>query len=43
MDHALAVRVLEGGGDLARDADRGVDRELSLAGEPLPQRLARDE
>ena len=43
VDHALQVRVMERGGDLPDDADRLVDRELPLAGEPLPQRLARDE
>ena len=36
------VRVIQRGGDLPHDADRLVDRELLLAGEPLPQRLARD-
>ena len=40
MDHAVFVRVLQRVADLGRDADGVVDREWSVATEPLPQRLS---
>ena len=43
VDDAVAVRIVERRGDLARDADRVVDGELLLAVEPVAQRLALDE
>ena len=43
VDHAVPVRVVEGVGHLAGDADRVVHRELLLAVEPVAQRLALDE
>ena len=43
MDHAQPVGVAEGIGHLASDGDGVVDRELSFALEPVPQRLARHE
>ena len=43
VDDAVAVRVVERGGDLAGDPDRVVDRELLLPVEPVAQRLALDE
>ena len=43
VDHALGVGVMQRGGDLPDEAERLIDRELPLAGEPLAQRVARDE
>ena len=42
MDDAVVVGVVEGAGDLAKNADAFVDRELALAGEPRAQRLTLD-
>ena len=43
VDDAALVRVLERFGRLAGDAERVVQRELLLAVEPVPERLALDE
>ena len=43
MDHALAVGVVERGGDLAREPERLVHRELPLADQPGAERFAGDE
>ena len=37
VDQAVAMGVFQGGGDLAHDADRLVDRELLFPGEPVSQ------
>lgn len=42
MNQAVGVGVREGRGDLARDRDRLIDRELPVAGQSLPQRVAPD-
>ena len=42
MDDALAVGVVERGGDLPREPERLVHRELPLAGQPGAQRFAGD-
>ena len=43
VDHAVAVGVVERGGDFGGDADRVVDRKLLLARQPVAQDLALDE
>ena len=40
MDDAVPVRVRQRAGDFGRDPERVGHRQLLLAGEPLPQRLA---
>ncbi len=40
VDHALAVRVAQRGGDFPRDAQSLGERQPRLAGEPAPQRLS---
>ena len=40
MDDAVLVGVLQGAADFAGDLERGVERELLLPREPLPERLA---
>jgi hypothetical protein len=42
MDHALRVRIIERGGDLSRDRERILERQLPLAPDPVEQRLAID-
>ena len=42
VDDALPVGIAQGIGDLERDPDGVSQRELRLAGESLPKRLARD-
>ena len=42
VDEALPVGIAQGIGDLERDPDGVSQRELRLAGESLPERLARD-
>ncbi len=42
VHHAPLVRIVQRGGELARDVERRIDRELPLPGQPLPQRLALD-
>jgi hypothetical protein len=37
VHHAVAVGVVEGGGRLAADAHRLVDRKLALSTEPIPE------
>jgi len=43
VDHPLAVGVVQRLRHLGRDPDGVADRQLLLAGEPVPERLARDE
>ena len=43
VDHAVAVGVAQGAGDLGRDPDDVGDRKLLLAPEPVAQRFALDE
>ena len=43
VDHALAVGVVERGGDLAREPERLLDRKLPLADQPGAERFAGDE
>ena len=43
VDHAVAVGVAQGAGDLGRDPDGVGDGELLLAAEPVAQRFALDE
>ena len=42
MDDPLGVREGERVGDVAGDVERGLERELALAQQPVPQRLALD-
>ena len=39
VHHAPLVRIVQRGGELARDVERRIDRELPLPGQPLAQRL----
>jgi hypothetical protein len=39
MDNPMLVGILEGPGSLYRDPKRVIDRELALAGEPVPEAL----
>ena len=43
VDHAMPVGVVEGAGDLGREADGVGDRQLFLALQPVAQRFALDE
>jgi hypothetical protein len=43
MDHAMAMRVIEGVGRLAREANGILDGKLPFAREPVPQAFAFDE
>jgi hypothetical protein len=43
VDHSVPVRVFESVGRLARDAERVLQRQLLLAGEPVAELLALDE